>query len=69
MDNVTVNYKGIVLDLEGQHFVQVGRLWDEEPLGDSFETEKVLAGGVDITDLLNYDQLDDLDLLAMETID
>ena len=47
MDNVTVNYKGIVLDLEGQHFVQVDRLWDEEPLGDSFETEKVLAGGVD----------------------
>tara|TARA_R100000951_G_C2626319_1_gene176115 strand:+ start:181 stop:390 length:210 start_codon:yes stop_codon:yes gene_type:complete len=68
MDNVTVNYRGIVLDLEGEHFVQTGRLWDEEPLSDSFETEKVLAGGIDITDLLDYNQLDDLDLLAIETI-
>ena len=65
---VTVNYRGAILDLEGDFISACDGIWEEEPIGDSFETEKVMAGGIDITDILSFNQMDELDLLAIETI-
>jgi hypothetical protein len=66
MNTITVDYRGITLELEGQYFTAVGSSWDEESLGDSFETYSVLAGGVDIVDIFSEDQLDELDQLGLE---
>lgn len=63
---VTVEYRGIELQLEGD-FIQAyygGR--EEESFSEEFETCEVYVEGVDIIDLFDDTQLRYLDSLAVE---
>ena len=66
---VTVNYKGSELELEGDYIQAYSGGHEEESIADYFETCCVHAGGIEITELLNDDQLNDLDALALENLD
>jgi hypothetical protein len=65
---VTVIYKGSELLLEGD-YIQAYSGRDEEPISDYFETCCVFAGGVEITELLNDDQMMALDQEAIDALD
>ena len=66
---VTVNYKGSELELEGDYIQAYSGGHEEESIADYFETCSVSAGGIEITELLNDDQLNELDVLALENLD
>ena len=65
---VTVIYKGSELVLEGD-YIQAYSGRDEEPISDYFETCCVFAGDVEITELLSFDQMIELDLEAIDALD
>ena len=65
---VSVNYKGSELELEGDYIQAYSGGREEESISDYFETCCVYAGGVEITQLLNDDQLVELDALALENL-
>lgn len=67
--NVTVNYKGSELELEGDYIQAYSGGHDEESISDYFETCCVYAGDVEITELLNEVQLNELDILALDKLD
>tara|TARA_R110000737_G_scaffold330902_1_gene346880 strand:+ start:623 stop:829 length:207 start_codon:yes stop_codon:yes gene_type:complete len=63
---VTVEYKGLELQLEG-HFIQAYHGgYEEESFSEEFETCEVYVEGVDIIDLFDEAQLRYLDSLAVE---
>ena len=65
--NTTIKYKGIKLDLEGD-YIQAYRGGYEAPSHqDYYETHTVFVNGVDITNLMNEEQLTECDTLAVET--
>jgi len=65
---VTVNYIGITLQLEGDLISSYSGGYEEESLLATFETQEVYAGGVLITNLFTEEQLTELDALAIETL-
>ena len=65
---VTVNYKGSELELEGDYIQAYSGGHEEESIADYFETCSVYAGGIEITELLSPDQLIELDALALENL-
>jgi len=65
--NTTIKYKGIKLDLEGDYIQAYSGGYNEQSYNDTYETHTVLVNGVDITNLLNEEQLTDCDSLAVET--
>ena len=65
---VTVNYKGSELELEGDYIQAYSGGHEEESIADYFETCSVYAGEVEITELLSPDQLIELDALALENL-
>ena len=65
---VSVVYKGVELNLEGD-FIQAyhgGR--DEESMAETFETFAVFAGELEITDILTDDTLSELDVEAINNL-
>jgi|TARA_R110000765_G_scaffold26301_3_gene64271 hypothetical protein len=65
---VTVIYRGSELELEGEYIQAYSGGREEESIQDYFETCCVYAGGVEITELFNDDQLVELDALAIEEL-
>tara|TARA_R110000765_G_scaffold409396_1_gene507615 strand:- start:336 stop:548 length:213 start_codon:yes stop_codon:yes gene_type:complete len=65
---VIVDYKGSILNLEGDLTQAYAGGYEEESQIISYETHEVYAGGVEITNLLNEMQLTELDELAIEYV-
>ena len=65
--NTTIKYKGIKLDLEGDYIQAYSGGYNEQSYNDIYETHTVFVNGIDITNLLNEEQLTDCDSLAVET--
>jgi hypothetical protein len=65
---VTVNYIGITLQLEGDVISSYSGRYEEESMLASFETQEVYIGGVLATNLFTEEQLTELDVLAIETL-
>ena len=65
---VTVNYKGITLDLEGELIQAYKGSYEEQSMMAEYETQEVYAGGVLITNLFTEEHLTELDALAIETL-
>ena len=65
--NTTIKYKGIKLDLEGDYVQAYSGGYTEQSHQDYYETHTVYVNGIDITDLLNREQLTECDSLAVET--
>ena len=62
----TIRYRGVALEIEGDACGAEKGGWWSRSYGVEFETNTVYAGGVNITDLLSYEQLGDIDVLAVE---
>ena len=67
-ETLTVKYRGITLELEGDIIQAYDGRYNERSVGIDFETQEVYAGGVLITNLLTEENLTDLDALAVEVI-
>lgn len=67
-ETVTVEYRGITLELEGDIIQAYDGRYNERSVSVEFETQEVYAGGVLITNLLTGEHLMDLDALAAESI-
>ena len=67
-ETVTVNYRGVKLELEGDIIQAYTGRYTERSIGIEFETQEVYAGGVLITNLLTEENLTELDVLASEVI-
>jgi len=65
--NTTIKYKGIKLDLDGDYIQAYKGGYNEQSYNDIYETHTVYVNGVDITNLLNEEQLNECDILAVET--
>ena len=65
--NTTIKYKGIKLDLEGDYVQAYSGGYNEQSHQDYYETHTVYVNGVDVTNLLNEEQLTECDSLAVET--
>lgn len=65
--DTTIKYKGIKLDLEGDYIQAYKGGYNEQSYNDIYETHTVFVNGVDITNLLNEEQLNECDILAVET--
>ena len=65
---ITVNYIGITLQLEGDLIQAYKGGYEEESQMVEFETQEVYTGGVLITNLFTEQQLTELDALAIETL-
>ena len=63
---ITVDYKGSILNLNGDLLNAYKGGYEEQSMMVSYETQEVYAGGVEITNLLTEEQLTDLDELASE---
>lgn len=68
-ETVTVKYRGVKLELEGDIIHAYNGRHTERSMGLEFETQEVYAGGVLITNLLTEENLTDLDALAVEVIE
>ena len=65
--NTTIKYKGIKLDLDGDYIQAYKGGYNEQSYNDIYETHTVYVNSVDITNLLNEEQLSECDILAVET--
>ena len=65
---VTVNYKGIKLDLEGELIQAYSGGYEEESQLAEYETQELYINGVLVTSLFTEQQLTELDALAIETL-
>ena len=66
--DTTIKYKGAELNLIGDYIQAHSGGYESESYGAFYETHTVYAGGINITDLLNEDQLNDCDTLAAEIL-
>jgi len=63
---VSVNYRGLHLEVEGNAFPAQGDGWNE-PLEEAyFDADTITLEGVNICELLSGDQWDDICKLAIE---
>ena len=65
---VTVRYKGIKLDLEGELIQAYNGGYEEESQIAEYETQELYINGVLVTNLFTEQQLTELDALAIETL-
>tara|TARA_R110002072_G_scaffold179370_4_gene335424 strand:- start:1995 stop:2198 length:204 start_codon:yes stop_codon:yes gene_type:complete len=63
----TIKYKGVKLDLDGDYIQAYRGGYREQSHKDYYETHTVFVNGIDITNLLNEEQLNECDTLAVET--
>ena len=63
---LTINYDQIELECQGDMTEAYYGGYEEQSESRSFEVYKVMAGGVDITDLLREEIIEELEFLAIE---
>lgn len=74
MTTIEVNYWGVPLELEGIYTPEDPEIPYTENLDGypgapaTFEIHEVLAGGVDIQPILNWDQISQLEQLALDKL-
>ena len=69
MSNLAVNYRGVVLAIEGEYYKGEERAFDYPGSGHEFEIEHVYAGSnIDIYDILETKQVYELEKLCIEQI-
>jgi len=66
---VTVNYRGIYLEVEGTPYAAQGNGWDDEYEPAHFEAETISLEGVNICELISGDQWSDIEALAIKECD
>jgi hypothetical protein len=65
---VTVKYKGIELQLEGDFSQSYNGMYSEQSLPSYFETNEVYINDINIIDLMTEEDLLKCDSLALETL-
>jgi hypothetical protein len=69
MKNLTVNYRGVMLEVEGEYYQGEEREFDYPGSGHEFEIEHVYAGSnIDIYDILETSQIYNLENLCIDKI-
>jgi hypothetical protein len=63
---LTINYENIELECQGDMTEAYYGDYEEQSEGRSFEIYKVMAGEIDITDLLREGVIEELEFLAIE---
>ncbi len=66
--NLTLQYRGINLELEGDFTEAYNGGWEEESFGNEFTVYEVRCGDTDIMDLLNDRTIEQLEKLALEKL-
>ena len=69
---LTINYRGVTLEVGGDYIQAYSGGYDEESFSETFETNVVYVGGEDITSLMSYDMINELNMLEeflMQRID
>ncbi len=67
--NVTVKYTDIYLHLEGHYTASEPRTYDYPGAPSEFDIEKVYIEDTDIFDLLSIEQIDEIEQLALESLE
>ena len=68
MRNLAVNYRGVILEIEGEYYQGEERSFDYPGSGHEFEIYHIFAGGLDIYDILETSQIYELERLCIEKI-
>jgi hypothetical protein len=69
MRNLAVNYRGVILAIEGEYYEGEERSFDYPGSGHEFEIYHVYAGSnIDIYDILETPQIYELEKLCIEKI-
>lgn len=66
---VTVKYRGIYLVLEGYYEPGEDMTYEYPGSASEFESHKILVEDTDISDLLDYQQIEEIEQLAIESIE
>lgn len=66
---VTVRYRGIYLELEGYYEPGEAQTYDYPGSASEFESHKILVEDTDISELLDYEQIEELEQLAIKYIE
>ena len=66
---VSVKYRGIYLVLEGYFEPREAQTYDYPGSPAEFESHKILVEDTDISDLLDYQQIEEIEQLAVEAIE
>ena len=69
MNNVTVIYKGVEIELDGFYTQGEERTYYYPGSGSTYEIEMAYINGVEVIELFNFDQITDLENLAIEQIE
>jgi len=68
MRNLAVNYRGVILAIEGEYYEGEERSFDYPGSGHEFEIYHIFVGDVDIYDILETSQIYELEKLCIEKI-
>ncbi len=68
MRNIAVNYRGVILEIEGEYYQGEERSFDYPGSGHEFEIYHIFVNGVDIYDVLETPQIYELEKLCIEKI-
>jgi hypothetical protein len=68
MNNLEVNYRGVVLQIEGEYYKGEERSFDYPGSGHEFEIYNIFVSGVAIYDVLETQQIFELEKLCIEKI-
>jgi len=66
---VSVKYRGIYLELEGYFTPREAQTYDYPGSPAEFESHKILVEDTDITDLLDYQQIEEIEQQAVEVLE
>ena len=65
---ITIIYRGAILEVSGELSEPQPGDYYTQGVSSEFETYEVLAGGTNITDLLDEEQLLEIDLIVLERV-
>ena len=68
-ETITVKYRGIYLTCVGYYVSGCPGDYHTAPSPAEFETSKILVEDTDITDLLDYQQIEEIEQQAVESIE
>lgn len=68
MRNIAVNYRGVILEIEGEYYQGEERSFDYPGSGHEFEIYHIFVNDVDIYDVLETPQIYELEKLCIEKI-
>jgi len=63
-----VNYRGVILEIEGEYYEGEERTFDYPGSGDEFEIYHIFAGEVDIYDVFLFKQIEEIERLCIDKI-